>query len=484
MLFNSYTFIFMFLPVLLIGYQLAERVWGNVATRMWLAGGSLFFYGWWNPKYLSLVLVSIGFNYLLGQVMLKLNGQRRWLVLGIAGNLALLGYFKYAQFFVDNLNRLTGWEATFHSVVLPIGISFFTFTQIAYLADLRKGRTRDRGALDYLLFVTFFPHLIAGPIVHHRELVSQFDGMKRLLASNLTVGIGLFSLGLFKKVVVADSLAPYANGVFDAPDVAGLSQAEAWAGALAYTFQLYFDFSGFADMAVGLSRMFGIAMPCNFDSPYKSSSIIEFWQRWHMTLSRFVRDYLYIPLGGSRCGWFRRHANLLAVMLLMGLWHGAGWTFVVWGGIHGCLLLINHVWQDWAHVGLIEQFRKSRVWRQSSMALTFLVVVSAWVVFRAEGVQEAWQILRLMYGLDVGGVGGALPALDWNLWMGLALLLLVVWVLPNSQQIVGVNEAGELEGRPVRDWIFAAQGAGLTAALAFAAVALMQRPSPFLYFQF
>lgn len=484
MLFNSYIFIFVFLPVVLFAYQAAERVWGNIATRVCLSASSLFFYGWWNPKYLSLILASVTFNYLLGRQLIRSSGQRRWLIFAVAGNLAILGYFKYSGFIVENLNRMTGWELAVHTVVLPIGISFFTFTQIAYLVDLRNGKTHDRGVLDYLLFVTFFPHLIAGPIVHHRELASQFDTMKRLMSSNIAIGVALFSLGLFKKVVIADSLAPYSNAVFDAPAGTGFTQAEVWVGALAYTFQLYFDFSGYADMAVGLSRLFGIAMPCNFNSPYKSKNIIEFWRRWHMTLSRFVRDYLYIPMGGSRCGWLRRHANLLVVMLLMGLWHGAGWTFVLWGGIHGCFLLINHIWRDAAREGVLGKLLETRVWQFASMVLTFIAVVTAWVIFRAQGVNEAWQLLRLMYGLGSGGMGDVLYVQDARLWISFLMLLFIVWIFPNSQQIVGVNEAGEVEGKPVRSWVFGTQGAGFAAALAFAAVALMQRPSPFLYFQF
>ncbi len=484
MLFNSYTFIFIFLPVVLAGYQLSYRFFGNTLSRLWLAAASLFFYGWWNPKYTFLVVFSIVFNFVLGTRMMKSQNMKRWLIVGIIGNLSLLGYFKYAHFLATNLSELTGLALAVKEHILPIGISFFTFTQIAYLVDLRKGRTEDRGPLDYALFVTFFPHLIAGPIVHHRELASQFDTMKRLLSSNMVVGLGLFSLGLFKKVVIADNLAPSVDSVYGASEIANLSQAEAWYGTLAYTFQLYFDFSGYADMAVGLSRMFGVAMPCNFASPYKSTSIIDFWRRWHMTLSKFVRDYLYIPLGGSHCGWLRNHTNLLVVMVIMGLWHGAGWAFVVWGAVHGSYLVLNHAWATLSRGTPLERFRQSALWRKVSLMITFIAVASAWVIFRADSLHDASLLLQLMYGLEPGGNGSVLPDLDWRMWAVLLALLLAVWLLPNSQEIVGVNELGESGNTPAWQWIFNKRGAVLAAAMMFAALILMQRPSPFLYFQF
>lgn len=483
MLFNSYAFLFLFLPVVLVGYQVLGRLLGDAALKIWLVAASLFFYGWWEPTYVALVLASMVFNYSVGRQLLRSADGAGWLVIGIAGNLLLLGYFKYFHFVIDNLNHFTGAQLAFHDVVLPIGISFFTFTQIAYLVDLRRGVTENKGVLSYALFVTFFPHLIAGPIVHHRELADQFDRLRGITAANFAVGVGLLSLGLFKKVVVADSLAPYADQVFNLSGAAPLTQVDAWSGALAYTFQLYFDFSGYADMAVGLSRMLGIAMPCNFDSPYKAASIIEFWRRWHMTLSRFIRDYLYIPLGGSRCGWFRRHANLLFVMVCAGLWHGAGWTFIVWGGMHGVLLLINHVWRSLPMVQASIWLVKSRVWRLVTLLTTFVAVVSTWVVFRAENVNDAWHILGIMYGIEPSGATEVVAS-SLKLWIALASLLAVAWWAPNSQQLLGVMESGELSRHPFFRSIFRSVGAAVIASIAFAAVAMMQRPSPFLYFQF
>ncbi|MBT5260335.1 MAG: MBOAT family protein, partial [Nitrospina sp.] len=346
MLFNSYAFIFLFLPVTLLGFQLiGNRGHCRVAVS-WLIGASLFFYGWWNPAYLGLILTSILFNYAVG-VSLGSRPAKTVLVVGIAANLGLLGYFKYANFFVDNINALTGSDIVLERIILPLAISFFTFQQITYLVDTYRGETQECDFLRYCLFVTFFPQLIAGPIVHHREMMPQFakDTFCRLKAKHLAVGLTIFSVGLFKKVILADGIAVYSTPVFDAAEAGViLTFVDAWCGALAFTFQLYFDFSGYSDMAIGLGRMFGIILPVNFFSPYKASNIIEFWRRWHITLSRFARDYLYIPLGGNRKGTLLRFANLMITMLLIGLWHGAGWTFVIWGGLHGSYLVINHGW--------------------------------------------------------------------------------------------------------------------------------------------
>lgn len=477
MLFNSYEFVFLFLPAVLVGYMALCAMDSGAWSKLWLLAASLFFYGWWNPDFVFLVLTSIVFNYAIGSAILRGRRGGAWLVAGIVGNLALLGYYKYFSFLIENINLATGWELANPDITLPIGISFFTFTQIAYLVDLRRHVTADRGLLSYGLFVTFFPHLIAGPIVHHRELAGQFELLQRVSASNLATGLGLFALGLFKKVVIADSLAPYVNDVFSTPATSGLTTSSAWFGAFAYSFQLYFDFSGYADMAVGLSRMFGIAMPCNFDSPYKSASIIEFWRRWHMTLSQFIRDYLYIPLGGSRFGRMRHYANLVVVMLCAGLWHGAGWTFVIWGGLHAVMLLANHAWRTWGASRLPAVIINSSAWGRLCIVITFVAVTSAWVVFRAESASDAWHILGLMYGGGVDG-DGSLP------WSVLVLLLALVWFTPNSQRLFGVSNSGAIESPPLFSWLLGPYGGVVAATVAFAAVVMMQRPSPFLYFQF
>ncbi|MGH6886959.1 MAG: MBOAT family O-acyltransferase, partial [Geminicoccales bacterium] len=331
MLFNSFEFILAFLPVTLIGFFLLGGRESPRAALSWLVLTSLFFYGWWNPSYLVLIIGSICFNFFVGQRLLA-RSSKAILGFGVAVNLLSIAYFKYAGFLAFNIEELAGVEVGLEHIVLPLAISFFTFQQIAYLVDAHRGEVRAEGFVNYALFVTFFPQLIAGPIVHHSEVLPQFARRStyRLDLDNLALGLTVFSIGLFKKVVLADGIATYATPMFAAAQ-GGYEPTlfEAWGGALAYTFQLYFDFSGYSDMAVGLGLMFNIRIPINFDSPYKAVNVIDFWRRWHITLSRFLRDYLYIPLGGNRRGPERRYVNLMLTMLLGGLWHGAGWTFVI-----------------------------------------------------------------------------------------------------------------------------------------------------------
>lgn len=346
MLFNSYPFIIIFLPLVLLVFYGLTRVDHSKEALAWLVVASLFFYGWWNPVYLLLLVGSILFNFGFG---LYLNGsdqsnfydRKTILTLGIICNLALLGVFKYANFFADTANVLTdaGWSLS--PILLPLAISFFTFQQIAYLVDRYHNRVPEHACLHYALYVVFFPQLIAGPIVRPGEILEQYTKHHRSLLKpdTLSIGLTLFVIGLFKKVGLADPLSQYASPVFDAAQNGVIpATLEAWTGALAYTFQLYFDFSGYSDMALGLARMFGFRLPINFNSPYKAGSIIEFWRRWHITLSRFMLDYLYIPLGGNREGTAKRNFYLVVTLLLGGLWHGAQWTFVAWGGLHGFAL--------------------------------------------------------------------------------------------------------------------------------------------------
>src|SRR5262249_40838271 len=340
MLFNSYPFILGFLPLTLLlfhglrGAGLARSSIGLLSLM------SLLFYGWWNPIYLLLIVPLMLVNFVLAARIVPRDTQRPrgakpLLVLGIALNLGVLGYFKYANFFVDNLNAVTGLDLVLGKVILPIGISFFTFQKIAFLVDSYRGRVDRLNFVDYVLFVTFFPQLIAGPIVHHSEVMRQFRDPAPVSMPTVALGVTIFTIGLAKKVLLADTPAPSACPVFaGAPAGARPAVLAAWGSALAYPAQLYFDFSGSSDMAIGGGLLFGIRLPINFASPYKAVSIIDFWHRWHITLSRFLRDYLYVPLGGNRKGRSRRYVNLLITMLLGGFWHGAGWTFVVWGSLH------------------------------------------------------------------------------------------------------------------------------------------------------
>ena len=465
MLFNSYEFIFLFLPVTLAIYFLVGKSGNTRLAFGWLLVASLFFYAYWHFANIAIIIVSVCFNYWLGRhVIHPAHPSRRklYVALGIAANLALLGYFKYANFFVNNWNALGAPAIHLQRIVLPIAISFFTFQQIVFLVEAYRGQAGDYDFLHYALLVTFFPHLIAGPIVHYREMLTQFNrpSIARFQASHFAVGVTIFCIGLAKKVVLADSVAPFANAVFGgARSGVSLTFGEAWIGALGYTFQLYFDFSGYSDMAIGLARMMGIRFPMNFYSPYKSVNIVDFWRRWHITLSRFLRDYLYIPLGGNRKGPIRRYLNLFLTMLLGGLWHGAGWTFVVWGGLHGIYLIVNHGWQ--ALKGAVGFERSSLFGRGAARVLTFGCVVIAWVFFRADSFGAALSVLRSMslgngisfpkgYAAELAGLPSLAkwagirfdgsfhnalmdpyPAIRW-----VGVLGLIAWLGPNTQEIM------------------------------------------------
>lgn len=491
MLFNSYPFLFLFLPVAFLGFFQIGR-YNRPLAALWLFAASLFFYGWWNPAYVGLLLGSILFNYAIGMALSREHARgnakrKKWILsLGIAADLCLLGYYKYANFFVENVDAILGMGWQVGPILLPLGISFFTFTQIAFLVDAYRGEVKEANFIHYGLFVTYFPHLIAGPVLHHKEMMPQFarPATYRVNWENLSVGLSIFSIGLFKKVVLADGIAPSASHVFaTAADGGTVVLLEAWAGALAYTFQLYFDFSGYSDMAIGLSRLFGVTLPLNFDSPYKAVNIIEFWRRWHMTLSRFLRDYLYFPLGGNRKGPARRYLNLMATMLLGGLWHGAGWTFVIWGALHGLYLAINHGWHQVRTRMGHDLKRSTRLGRFLGMSLTFLVVVIGWVFFRADNLDAALAILRGMAGLNgAGHAGNELHAdLGW-----IAALWALAWLAPNTQQVMAafrpaledVRYSGRLGWRPNTLWL-----AGIAVGLLYT-VTEMGKVSEFLYFQF
>ncbi|MDD2896232.1 MAG: MBOAT family protein [Aliarcobacter sp.] len=397
MLFNSYEFIFAFLPITFFIYFYLNHKRLTQASKGFLVFSSLFFYSWWNIAYLPLILISMLFNYVIGNSLnkeIKENkktfSKKSILIFGIVANVSLLGYFKYADFFIENFNLMLNSNVNLLHLVLPLAISFFTFQQIAYLVDSYRQETKEYDFLNYALFVTFFPQLIAGPIVHHKEMMPQFANNRNMVKNykNIALGVFIFSLGLFKKVVIADTFAVWANTGFDTAIT--LNLFEAWATSLSYTFQLYFDFSGYTDMAIGISLLFNIKLPINFNSPYKARNIQDFWRRWHITLSRFLRDYIYIPLGGNKISSFRTYSNLLATFVIGGFWHGAGWTFLFWGFLHGIALVIHRLWSN---LGF-------KMWTWLAWFITFNFVNVAWVFFRAKEWDDAVKVLGGMIGLN------------------------------------------------------------------------------------
>jgi D-alanyl-lipoteichoic acid acyltransferase DltB (MBOAT superfamily) len=510
MLFNSYSFLLGFLPLSLVGMAVVgHRTESRIAL---ILAVSLFFYGWWDWRYLPLLLGSTTVNYLLGARIQHCVVDERLrladiaLATGVTVNLLVLGTFKYLNFFVNNIEAVTGANWTFANLVLPLGISFWTFEQIGFLVDVRRGTHYHPHPLRYALFVLFFPRLVAGPILRYNEIEPQV-GSREMGAAlpDLGVGLSIFVIGLAKKAFLADGIAPFvAHGFIVAQHGQGPDLFAAWGSALAFTCQLYFDFSGYSDMAIGAARCFGVRFPANFNSPYKAASIIEFWRRWHMTLSRFLRDYLYISLGGNRHGTIRRYANLMITMLLGGLWHGAAWTFVIWGGLHGLYLMVNHGWTN------LRRPTQGVIGRVLAQALTFLAVVIGWVFFRAADVETAWNMLQGMVGWNgavlppavfdqLGALGSCLHRLGivsdgtqggavfTQMWTWIVALLAFAWFAPNSQQIM-VRAQPTIEAvsatpallrwSPKPRWGIAI---GLVAALGLLSVT---RGSEFLYWQF
>ncbi|WP_029583262.1 MBOAT family protein [Bradyrhizobium sp. URHD0069] len=478
MLFNSYQFIFLFLPIALAGYFVLGRL-GNLAPVIWLALASLVFYSVSNWQFVLLLLASIAFNYVIGLLLLSkwLGPGPRFaaLAIGVAGDILTLGYFKYAGFLAANLNAIFSTGLTLN-ILLPVGISFYTFTQIAFLVDAYRGKVARYALPHYALFVTYFPHLIAGPILHHKDMIPQFERAeaKRPDAHLILCGVIIFAIGLFKKTCLADGIQPLVSLAFG-PNAPTFDQA--WIGALAYTFQLYFDFSGYSDMAIGISLMFGIFLPLNFNSPYKATSIIDFWRRWHMTLSQFLRDYLYIPLGGNRHGPVLRYVNLMITMVLGGLWHGAAWTFVVWGALHGAYLCINHAWNNY---GPAIAPRFAPVANAAAFILTFLSVVIAWVFFRADSMATAIHVLSKMANPTQIAFG----RVEMTYTLFIIIYAAIALFAPNTQAIMGYDHKNRTVGPapgalPLRPLLLYASAA----ALAFGILGIQQQ-SEFIYFRF
>lgn len=450
MLFNSTIFIFWFLPLVLLGFFSISRYNHKMAAG-WLILAAFFFYGYWNPKFLLLLIFSITINYSfgLGLTYYKAKNQpnqtKLLFIFAIIINLGILFYFKYSNFFLSQVNTLTGKHYLIKDLILPLGISFFTFTQIAFLADVYQKKCQEYSALYYFLFVTYFPHLIAGPIIHHAEMMPQFLAADtyKFNKNNFTIGLLIFIIGLSKKILIADHLALYADEIFNAvTNHTALTLIQYWGGALSYTFQLYFDFSGYCDMAIGLSLMFNIKLPINFNSPYKSLSIIDFWRRWHITLSRYLRDYLYIPLGGNRKGTYSRYHNLLLTMLLGGLWHGASWTFIAWGALHGSYLVINHLWRSFMKAFGFTNITNFKLYKFLAWAVTFFAVVIAWVFFRANSFASALEIIQGMLGKNGFTITSTLIQSHFYFVIGIVTIGIICFLLPNTQQIFAQYKPG------------------------------------------
>lgn len=442
MLFNSFEFLFAFLPAVCVVYFALGYGWG----RLWLLLASFFFYGYWEIRYVPLLAASVLFNFFVGK---RVRGSAAWLAFGILGNVAALAYYKYTGFFLTSLNAAAGWQLTVPAILLPLGISFFTFTQIAYLIDASSEKIPDYTLVDYALFVSYFPHLLAGPILHHAQMMPQFSNetRSRFDMDRFSAGLSLLAAGLVKKILIADLVAPVATEGFRNP--ASLTLVTAWIAALAYTAQIYFDFSGYTDMARGVSKMLNIDLPINFNSPYQARNLQDFWQRWHMTLSKFLRDYVFYAVGGSK-----RHLYFatIATFAIAGLWHGANWTFVIWGLLNGFGIVLVRL-TPWT----------LPVWL--ARALTFVSVTLLWVWFRAASVTDAWAMWRIM----LTGTP-SLPA-----WQPvLALLggaLVFAWFAPNSQKLFD---------RPV---LAPAWRVALGLLTAYS-IASLQNASEFLYFNF
>jgi alginate O-acetyltransferase complex protein AlgI len=491
--FNSYPYL-VFIIVVVFVFLLLEKRWPG-AKRAFLLLVSYGFYAWWRADFILLLMGSTIVNYAIGVEITRrhalLRPTRALLIAGLVFDLGLIGLFKYAGLFAMSADGFLGLSYPIPHLFLPLAISFFTFEQISYLVDAAGGKAERYSFLDYALFVSYFPHLIAGPIVRYNDLIPQFSQSRSAAErdKDLALGATLFTIGLAKKTLIADNLAPFADVVFTAARQGmpvGLS--DAWLGTLFFAFQIYFDFSAYTDMALGSSCMLGIRLPFNFNSPYKASSIIEFWRRWHVSLSTFLRDYLYFPLGGNRQGVARRYLNLMITMFLGGLWHGANWTFMIWGGLHGFYLCINHAWR-----GATADIRWPAALRPLghplAVLVTFAATTLAWVVFRADSFSSALLLLKGLVGL-----GGRTGFVSFSPLAAAALLVLfaIVWFAPNSMEMTwefrpaldppkGTSKVRQIVWFKWRPSRLSAIAMGL---VCIAAVLALSNLSPFIYFQF
>lgn len=513
MLFNSYAFIFLFLPITVVGYYLIANK-SHYGAIFWLALASFFFYGYWSLYSLPILSGSVCLNYWLGKKIanLELKNRQPVLVAAIIFNLACLGYFKYANFFVSNTNALRSLmdlaPINALNVVLPIGISFFTFTQIAFLIDSYQKKVNEQNFLKYILFVTFFPHLIAGPVIHHKQMMPQFSDINifSFNAQKFFFGITIFVVGLAKKILLADPLGGYADALFNGVSFGNQPQImESWLGTLAYSFQLYFDFSGYSDMAVGLSLFFGIWLPFNFNSPFKATSIIDFWQRWHISLTKYIGEYLYTPITLKFMRLAQDKPKILEILyslilptclifLILGFWHGANWTYVVFGGMHGLYIVINHLWRKMYPIANKKAMKKSAyrvVKKISGWLLTFLAVNFSFVMFRSASISAAFVIYKSMLGIDGFPIQESSSALELlqellmeiRLNAGLIGLIvigvLIVTLLPSSSELI-FNKNSKKITVLINSYI----GAIFLSALFVMSVMQLSKNSSFLYFQF
>ena len=492
MLFNANEFILIFLPIVVIGYYLARAYSINFGFGF-LTLASLVFYGYGEPIFILLLLASITFNYFIGCHLID-HKNKHILIFGIGVNVAAISFFKYANFFIDNFNYATDAHESLIKIALPLGISFYTFQKIAFLVDAYKSQIRKPRFIEYILFVSFFPQLIAGPITHYNQIESQLRNRDSIPLRLITAGIFLYCLGLFKKTVFADFSGAWADMVFNHP--AGATPEQSLLAVIAYTLEIYFDFSGYSDMAIGLGMMFGIVLPINFNSPYKSASIVEFWRRWHITLSTWLKDYIYIPLGGRGNSNFTRTFNLMITMLVGGLWHGAAWTFVVWGGLHGIGLAINHAWLKIRPTFLLREHSSiNTIYRLSSWLLTFIFVSLLWILFRANSFNDAITVITNVLQIDIMQQSFSAPSLQdyflhdytsFTSWLIsqnqyflfnlsiLFVLLAITWLAPNSIHFKDRFQPTLLTA------IFCA----LTLSLVVIANIFLVTPNAFIYFRF
>ena len=474
MVFSSYIFIFAFLPVVIAVYYGLSLLKNGIYQRLFLLAASLYFYGYYNVNYLLLIIVSMIINYIVAMQIQKTTGTKAklFLTIGVLMNVGLIGYFKYYDFFVENINLVFGSNFTLRHILLPLGISFFTFQQLSFLVSVYHREEKVERLRDYCLFVTFFPQLVAGPIVLYSEMIPQFKEERRRFfnADNFAAGVYMFCIGLFKKVVIADTVALWVDNGFGMGDLGLIS---AWATALSYTIQIYFDFSGYSDMAIGLGKIFNIDIPFNFHSPYRSESITEFWRKWHMTLGRALSAYVYRPLGGNRKGIVRTCINLFLTFLVSGIWHGAAWTFILWGVLHGVCMVVERISGD----------RRKAIPKSIRIFVTFMIVNALWVLFRAESFSQALTVYSGMINFGYMGLSG-LTTMAYDGVIAFPAIVNYVYVLGSIVLLLSVVFFGTSSCDLLKNFKPGKRTLLASAFLFCISVLCLGRNSVFIYFNF